>query len=259
MINKSILTFGTELDIKFINKIIDNIGKDSFYKIENKKISFLNIYSDNNVELNCYFDKVEYNDDFKKILSHYLFQAIDKYEKKDELNLFKKNINTFVEKFYINNIKEKSLFMVLTNLFFELLDLELISNNKQISIYVLSSILMFFGFYIKYNSVYKNAGIYYWVEYLEILKTNSKDLQTRETFFNNLLNHINFIILCPTFYDEQNTFLNHINHQNKNQIFIQYEYRNENKDYHYVESLYLESYKKINIETYNLIEALNND
>lgn len=244
MYNKLTISYSNNKDIENII----NIFKSSpiFYSFENNILSFVSIFCDKKIITNAEFQLLDYKDNINKYINFILEDSIkDAKEFYDiNTNINKNEILNLITSKFKSKLKKDGLLESIYQLYFEILEL---INNKSpkeiitLSIVIINNLLIFFGFYLKWDSIFENSFLGFWSEMLNLSFEKKENQIIKNKLIDHFLKHTRIYFMEPIFFDNNKNNKN-INEKN---IYIKIEVSKNKIDIDQLNDLYIKKLKKI--------------
>lgn len=240
--NKLIIPYSNDNDIKNIFNILKS---DKFCSFENNILSYVSIFFSKKMSIDAELQTISYNNNLEFFLKLILNETISDIKKFYEIDIIINIdfISNIVFNCFKKDVKEYGLLNSIYSLFFLIISSEK-EHLKEITIFsivFINNLLLFFGFYIKWDAIFENSFIGFWSELLVLAYEEINNDVIKNKLINHFLNHTKIYFMEPIFFDDNKDNLN-INEKN---IFIKITISKNNIDINKLKDLYEEKLKKI--------------
>lgn len=218
------------------------------YSFKENKLSFISIFCSEKVNAIAEFQYIQFKESLEKYLESIVNDSLNDIKKfyKININESKEFISKIMISHFKSNLKTNGLLDTIYSLFFLIISFSKNANNKQhesitLSIVIISNLLIFFGFYLKWDSLFENSYIGFWSEILSLSYQENDNEIIKNKLANHFLNHTKIYFMEPIFFDNNKDNLN-INEDN---IFINIIHSQKEIDIKQINDLYENKLKKV--------------
>lgn len=238
---KLFIPYSNDIDIKNIFNILEY--QSNFYKFDNNILSFTSIFCNEKISLYADIEFLTYHHNLSNYLNNILKETI--YDAKDFYKInFSFNETILLNKIikhFKNNLEKEGLLNSIFSLYFLILNYDETNELPIFSCIFINNLLLFFGYYIKWNLFFENSFIGFWSELLILSFKEKNNKIVKEKVIKHFLNHTRIYFMEPIFFDNNKNNLN----TNEENIFIKINVTKNKINFEELNNLYNEKNKKI--------------